>query len=338
MNEDFYINLIYKKLAGEISASERKQLNAWIAASEANKAVVLAVEKAWQSSDLLQPAFEVDLDEEFQGVEALLTAEEAPQVIELKRNNASTINWLSIAAGFLVVAVVAFLLRGHFIKSSASGGNKIFVVTKQEQKTITLPDRSIVHLNEHSEMSYPEVFDAEERIVELTGEAFFVVEHQDNKPFKVITAQETITVLGTTFNVNTASPEGTSVYVASGRVKLAQRHTGQEVVLNKEEKGVSDPNKGRLQKLGQQSVNEIAWHTKRLNFIDVPLAKVQTALETHYDMSLEVNIKELKDCPVTITFDHQNRGLALESLAIVLGGEIKELGNDRFQLLGGSCQ
>lgn len=66
---------------------------------------------------------------------------------------------------------------------------------------LELSDGTRVWLNSSSTLRYPENFVRKERIVELSGEAYFEVAKNDSKPFIVRTEQQDIRVYGTAFNV-----------------------------------------------------------------------------------------------------------------------------------------
>ncbi|EDM35837.1 putative anti-sigma factor [Pedobacter sp. BAL39] len=67
---------------------------------------------------------------------------------------------------------------------------------------IILQDGTTVWLNARSSLSYPVSFNAAgERIVKLSGEAYFEVHKNARSPFKVITETEEVRVLGTHFNL-----------------------------------------------------------------------------------------------------------------------------------------
>lgn len=71
---------------------------------------------------------------------------------------------------------------------------------------IILPDGSQIWLNAQTTIRYPMQFSAEERIIELEGEAFFQVQpmygaNRKKIPFKVITNRQEVEVLGTQFNL-----------------------------------------------------------------------------------------------------------------------------------------
>jgi transmembrane sensor len=66
---------------------------------------------------------------------------------------------------------------------------------------ITLSDGTRVWLNSASTLTYPNRFMGAERIVEISGEAYFEVTKNPNKPFKVISKDQELAVLGTAFNI-----------------------------------------------------------------------------------------------------------------------------------------
>jgi len=67
---------------------------------------------------------------------------------------------------------------------------------------IVLSDSTSVWLNSDSKLRYPVSFAGDERIVELAGEAYFEVSQDKSRPFKVITEEEVVEVLGTEFNIS----------------------------------------------------------------------------------------------------------------------------------------
>lgn len=67
----------------------------------------------------------------------------------------------------------------------------------------TLPDGTKIWLNSNTSITFPTNFtSAKERRVKITGEAYFEVKRSETVPFKVKTAKQQVTVLGTHFNVN----------------------------------------------------------------------------------------------------------------------------------------
>jgi transmembrane sensor len=104
---------------------------------------------------------------------------------------------------------------------------------KGGQYFLDLPDGSKVWLNAASSIRYPVAFNGNERVVELTGEAYFEIKKNHDKPFRVhFTSPSTggedregmIEVLGTHFNVNAYSDEETTkATLLEGSVKIVSR-------------------------------------------------------------------------------------------------------------------
>ena len=72
---------------------------------------------------------------------------------------------------------------------------------------ITLEDGTEVWLNAETTLRYPETFDGDERRVEVSGEAYFKVAKNAEKPFYVVSGGQEVRVLGTEFNVHAYNDE-----------------------------------------------------------------------------------------------------------------------------------
>ncbi|HMR17653.1 MAG TPA: DUF4974 domain-containing protein [Sphingobacterium sp.] len=75
------------------------------------------------------------------------------------------------------------------------------------QYQVLLPDGTKVWLNSSSSLEYPIQFTHRERKVALTGEAYFEVNTDNDRPFRVVSAAQMVEVLGTKFNINTYDDE-----------------------------------------------------------------------------------------------------------------------------------
>lgn len=78
---------------------------------------------------------------------------------------------------------------------------------KGKQWRMVLPDGSGVWLNAASSIRYPLTFNGKERIVDITGEVYFEVVHNEAQPFKVRVGKHVIEDIGTAFNVNAYADE-----------------------------------------------------------------------------------------------------------------------------------
>lgn len=87
--------------------------------------------------------------------------------------------------------------------------------------TLQLSDGSEIQLNAATKLKFPLTFNGKSREVYLTGEAFFKVAKNATKPFYVHLPNSTITVLGTSFNINTYENNVEKVSLVEGSVKMA---------------------------------------------------------------------------------------------------------------------
>jgi transmembrane sensor len=92
--------------------------------------------------------------------------------------------------------------------------------------TIILPDSTKVYLDAGSSLRFPAAFTGNLRTVMLTGEAYFEVAHNKEKPFHVLTKGQMVEVLGTHFNINAYDDENaikTTLLEGSVRVSMADK-------------------------------------------------------------------------------------------------------------------
>jgi transmembrane sensor len=334
MNENFYINLIYKNLSAEISPAEKEQLEAWLQQSEENRAMAASIEKAWQASDLLQADVNVDLDTEFGELETLIGKEEKAVkdiIVPLNR----TYRWVGIAASIATLVILAFLIRDRLSESSGTVEAEMLVLqTDEKTQKVILPDGSTVILNRNSQLTYPKEFDKQKRRVQLEGEGYFQVEHDAAHPFEVNTINETVRVLGTSFNVQSGDEGTTTVYVAEGKVAFAQNEGKQKVILTRGEKGISAS--GKIIEI-KATDNELAWYTGRLEFVDTPIKEVKEAIEQYYEVSLVVENPAILNCTFTATFEEETIAIVLDILGTVLDFEWEKSTDNQYILKGGAC-
>ena len=94
-------------------------------------------------------------------------------------------------------------------------------------RLLILSDGSRVWLNNATRLRYPIAFAVNERIVELTGEAYFEIARKTNSPFRVKVGDREVEVLGTSFNINAYPDEAMNkVTLLSGAVRVKNANGG----------------------------------------------------------------------------------------------------------------
>lgn len=161
--------------------------------------------------------------------------------------------------------------------------------------SVTLPDGTKVWLNAESSLHYPLTFAGNERLVEMTGEAYFEVAHNAALPFKVKVANQVVEVLGTHFNINAYTNEpSVRTTLLEGLVRISKGNS-QEFIHPNEEASVSNNSANiKINKVDAQ--NAIAWKNGYFSFHNADLKTVMRQLSRWYDIDVvyDKNIPHLE--------------------------------------------
>jgi ferric-dicitrate binding protein FerR (iron transport regulator) len=198
MLEKRLIELLTRKMAGELSSTELLELND----------ILLSYPEALQEEEIFKKIWDFRPEEEDIALfyerhkneykNALVFAEEKHS-IPVSKTRLIKYRLFSVASILAIIVIVGiFGYKNSFSKDSF----KQIIAEKGVRKMLTLPDGTKVWLNADSRLSYdPEMTGANQRLVTLTGEAFFDVAHDKQHPFIINANKVTIKVLGTAFNV-----------------------------------------------------------------------------------------------------------------------------------------
>ena len=145
---------------------------------------------------------------------------------------------------------------------------------------IVLGDGTRVYLNAQTELRFPESFaSSEQRLVYLSGEAYFEVTKNPSKPFVVQCKDYAVKVLGTSFNVNSYEGDETSkTTLATGKVEIDM--DGKQTILN--------PGQQAIIKNGEVNVKEVdvevytTWMFDNFRFQSESIQEIMTKLSRWY--------------------------------------------------------
>ncbi len=232
--------------------------------------------------------------------------------------------WLKVAASLLLLGCIFILERlatqdPKPAEQVAKVKNITRSLPKGQKLTMMLPDGSRVHLNAESSITYPEKFGDNTRTVTLTGEAYFDVVKNKEKPFIVHTGQVEAIVLGTSFNVN-AFPEQDEIAVSlvTGKVKVLPKSDGQhsvkEVVLIKGEKVTIDKATSQMVKSSFDIETEVGWKDGVLVFAEDDYKMVMDKLERWYGVAFEAYNQPGEKWKIKGRFDNLSLEEVLENL------------------------
>ena len=172
---------------------------------------------------------------------------------------------------------------GHNTTHEASVFNTV-VTPKGGQYQLVLGDGTKVWLNAASTLKYPVTFSGTKREIELSGEAYFEVSHDQHKPFRVISNGQTVEVLGTHFNVNAYPDEKTTrTTLLEGSVKVLAGEMSSKIKPG-EQAQFKD---GHLAVTQADTEEAIAWKKGFFYFKDDDIQTVMRQLSRWYDVSVK---------------------------------------------------
>ncbi|OFY42725.1 MAG: hypothetical protein A2X18_13635 [Bacteroidetes bacterium GWF2_40_14] len=158
--------------------------------------------------------------------------------------------------------------------------NKIITEVGGEY-SFTLSDGTKVWLNSLSEIEFPVNFTGNERIVNLTGEAYFEVTPDAKRPFIVHSLNQSVQVLGTTFNIK-AYPDEDMVYTTLVEGKITVGSGGRKVVLSPGMESVCQRSKNGIETHSVNTDFNTAWRTGFFMFNNQDLGEMLKVLERWY--------------------------------------------------------
>lgn len=298
-DQTYYLELITAYLYNEATAEQVEGLSEWISADESNRKLFEDYHRVWYAST--RETFDsLDVKKEF-GL--FLQEIDKPRIINIQENRAGSGKWkfyLGYAAVFAIIAIASAALF-WFIGLTDKGTEFVSLDTNSH---IELPDGSQVDLKKGARLVYYQK--SKLRWVELTGDAYFEVQHHDKIPFLVESGPVRIKVLGTKFYVHAADP-GSSVKVMldEGAVSVYfDKKPKESLILAPGESALMDNKKQQMQKSVIADKNDMAWKTGQLIFNSTALPQVINQLNQYYDSKISIGSAGLEKCMLSATFDN----------------------------------
>jgi len=150
---------------------------------------------------------------------------------------------------------------------------------------LQLADGTKVWLNADSRLRFPVSFTGKERVVELTGEAYFEVTKNKNMPFKVVTGSKTVEVLGTHFDVSAYPNDTYCTTLLEGSVKL-NATGGASALLRPGEHGVFNA-ENRFEVAGADTASAVAWKNGIFLFRNEGITDIMKQISRWYDVDVD---------------------------------------------------
>jgi len=219
----------------------------------------------------------------------------------LHRYAAAAVLFILLGGGILFLNQHNSFNRSEY--GTMADANTFFQTTDGQTKQITLPDGSRIHLNRGTKISYASnAFNLKLREVWLSGEAFFDVAKNADKPFIIHTGDMTTTVRGTSFNVKVYPQLGENVVsVRTGKVQISQQGK-QLAMLTPNEQIIYNTLNNQYETGVADGENAAGWRNGRLIFNSANIEELKLRLKQQYHVDLVIQDKALKDIMLNSSF------------------------------------
>ena len=294
-------DLLVKHLLGETSPDDSARVEAWLAADPANRHFYEHFSLIWRESRRLGDNFQETGDQAEAAWQKFRQRIHRPSHLQAIKDAPTARRralpmWTKVAAVLILAAAFIYIL-GHQAVPEKKVASYAAVLTD------TLPDGSLITLNKHSDITYPEKFKSTERTVRLEGEAFFKIAPNKEKPFLVYTNGVTITVLGTSFNVRNKGTT-TEIIVESGLVRVTD--SLHDILVRPSEKLIL--HKGDAVQTKDSTRSELYKYYRTREFIcdNTPLWQLAQTLEEAYDVKIVIPDTALRQLQINTIFRNQS--------------------------------
>jgi ferric-dicitrate binding protein FerR (iron transport regulator) len=322
-------SLFDRYLAGDLPPAEQERFERWLAERPERAAQAAAFRRAVDelSSDVSAEEREAMwagiAERTGVALPARPTAQPASAPEPAARPRRRRPQYLAAAAA-VAAAVGATLVTRAWIGRAAPvehAEERVVTVPRAQQARFRLPDGTAVLLGGGSTLRHPRSFGAASREVVLEGEAYFTVEHDAQRPFRVHAGDLVATDLGTEFLVRAYPEDGRGrVVVRSGEVAVSAAGAGaaQGLVVRPGELGRLDAGGAPVVEQADTAAY-FAWTRGLLIFDATPLREALPQLSRWYDLDFRLSDTSLGSVPLSGTLDHTLTDDRLELIAGSLG-------------------
>lgn len=300
-----YASLLVKRIKGEASEQEELELLAWLDQNAENKRLLAMLE----DEKLLQKDFDF--------INSIEQDEAWNKIMDKVQNKSFLTRITQLIQKFKYAAIVVVLFSAAMIYDRVTSHKRLpgqdlaknhkfqqvispgkdgaISTTKNGLTTITTPagykyqiklsDGSRIWLNSSSSLSFPVKFSARQRLVQLTGEAYFEVTKNKHSPFKVSANHAFVQVLGTHFNVKAYKDDPIlETTLLEGSVKIVKGEHSKMMVPGQQ---ASIGEKSSLIVIKQANLSEsIAWKNDLFLFDSEDIQSVMRQIARWYNISV----------------------------------------------------
>ncbi|MFT3704334.1 MAG: FecR domain-containing protein [Agriterribacter sp.] len=339
-DHQLFVTLFNKYLDNRCSPEEAADLFRLIQSNAHDELVIDMIENRLKKNPGVDDKDTTLIERLDERLTAILT--ESPGRTMLPRRRLYLWRWVAAASVLLIVfiSLYRFEFKTNTVAGTATAHDNIVPVAAPlagYTRFISLPDGSSVVLHAGAQLEFPTFFAGKTREVRLTGEAFFDVYHNPEKPFIIHTGAVKTTVLGTAFNIKS---DGARVVVSVTRGKVKVEDASKIVaVLTPDQQVEYDVSAATVARHTVHAETLVtAWTKENMVFDGISFEEIGTILSRRYGVPVQFENEALKKCKIRASFSGTE---ALDQVASVLSairnGSFAQLTDGTIVFKGEGC-
>jgi len=200
------------------------------------------------------------------------------------------LGWAAVILLPLFILSTLYIYKEH---TQAVSEEMVVATATGEKATITLPDGTLVTLNSNSRLSYtPKVYNKDNRQISFSGEAYFNVAKDKERPFMIDARGLKVQVLGTKFNLLVRKEDkNAELFLESGKVLFTSLLKRESVVLSPNQKLTMNQMTGEMSVMKETDNMASAWRRNEMIFRNAPFESVVKAIENVYGVRIRMEYK-----------------------------------------------
>ena len=307
--------MLEKYFNGECNDNEIAEINAWYASFEHGGGEISGLRGDERETLRMQMWRNIR-----RGISS--TQKDKRDYLDEGKRNFSLLYYAGGIAAAILIAIFIYLQQS--VPSVTTEKTNIVAVNKSKMiQEINLSDGSKVWLSPNSQLTYSKSFEKNSRKVYLSGEAFFEVTKNPQRPFLIFSGNVTTKVWGTSFRIRAFKNEIIKVDVVTGKVSVSipekATHSAQAVksepihmvMLTPDQEAAYDPREDNLIKNVKADPLIRMWKKTSISFDNTPMRKVFLTLNQKFNVNIRSDDQE-------INADYLNADFSNESLPAIM--------------------
>lgn len=297
-------------LSGAATENEIEALTAWVEESPENRRQYEQFKNLWQEAYPSLALTDEDVEKAHQRVMEKLDAKSWMQL---------ALEYWQRAAAILLLPLLSLSIYLYYIPGKLPEGKvsyqEIYIPFGTHSR-IDLPDGSTAWLNAGTRLKFPSTFKKGERLVTLSGEAFFEVKADKENPFIVRTDLIDVKATGTAFDVEAYDHEPVAVTMVSGKVDINLANRAESIPLQPGER-ISYNKKDTIYHIIRTDPYKwCAWKDGSLVFKDDSLGYIFKKIGRRFNVDIILKDPQIGSQPYRVAFEEEALSVILDLMKL----------------------